>query len=90
MLQIDTLDKAFAYSVGRLNLETGEIGGEEVEHQLEEMKKYCRTYGEYGERKQETCPNYINCRYHPIPSYCDMRMREELTKTIKTLLGENK
>ena len=27
MLQINTLDKAFAYSVGRLNLETGEIGG---------------------------------------------------------------
>ena len=39
MLQIDTLDKAFAYSVGRLNLETGEIGGEEVEHQLEEIQK---------------------------------------------------
>lgn len=87
MLQIDTLEKAFAYNVGQLNLETGEIGGEEVERQLSEMKTYCRIYGEFGERRKEPCPNYINCRYHPIPAYCDIHMYESLTEILKKLLG---
>lgn len=85
MIKIDSLDKAFAYSVGRLDLDTGEINSEAVKIKLVEMNEYCKIYGEFGEKKQETCPNFINCRFHPIPNYCQYKTFKNLNETLNGL-----
>lgn len=56
MIKIDSLDKAFAYSVGRLDLDTGEINSEAVKIKLVEMNEYCKIYGEFGEKKTRNMP----------------------------------
>lgn len=88
MIKIDSLDKAFAYSVGRLDLETGEINSESVKIKLKEMNEFCKMYGEFGEKKQETCPNYVKCRFHPIPNYCICKMSKNLNEVLNGLSTE--
>lgn len=83
MVEIDSLDKAFAYALGRLDLDTGEIGGNKVDKQLNIMYEYCKHYGEFGDRREDVCPNYINCRYHPIPSWCTANFNEDLISILK-------
>jgi hypothetical protein len=85
MIKIDSIDKAFAYSVGRLDLDTGKINSEAVKAKLAKMKEYCKVYGEFGEKRQETCPNYTNCRFHPIPSNCQYKMSKSLYEVLKDL-----
>lgn len=85
MIKIDSLDKAFAYSAGRLDLFTGEVNSEAVKTKLKEMNEFCKIYGELGEKKQETCPNFINCRFHPIPNYCQYKISKNLNKVLKEL-----
>lgn len=89
MIKIDSLDKAFAYSVGRLDLETGEIGGEKVDKQLSEMRKYCKLYGRFGDKRQDICPNYIKCHYHPIPSYCEIKITENLISIMNNIMQDD-
>jgi len=89
MIKIDSIDKAFAYSVGRLDLETGEIGGEKVNSQLSKMQEHCKLYGKNGEKRQDVCPNYLNCRYHPIPSDCTIKMTKSLILAFDKILDKN-
>ena len=86
MIKIDTWEKACAYAIGMLDLETGEIGSEEVKRQLSEMEKYCNLYGESGSKGQEACSNLLNCRYHPIPSYCEMKFYENIVDQLELIL----
>lgn len=88
MIKID-LEKAFAYSVGLLDLETGEIGGERVEREMEQMTtRYCSYFSEGKEFSESPCPNFYKCRFHPIPNHCTLKFTVALTETLSGLITE--
>lgn len=90
MIKIESIEKAFAYSAGRLDLETGEIGGERVEREMEQMKtRYCSYFLEEREFSELPCPNFYKCRFHPIPNHCTFKFTTALTETLSGLSAEN-